>query len=107
MLLTAKPTLRVCTGTVCTKYGALNIYESASALASAGAADVDTAMCLNECEKLVAVRLNGDTELLDASKTPFEALDLVSDAYESVGLSCGALGAAFSAKLAGDQALTP
>ena len=104
--LAAKPTLRVCTGTVCVKHGAALVLDSAAALSSSDQAACASSTCVNLCVKSVAVQLNGQQVVFDAcSNNPLSALDQAAAAYEGLGVSCGALKEAIAHKYDGDLAL--
>lgn len=84
LALAATPKLRVCTGTVCAKYGAHSVLTAAQGLASAGGAEVFTSGCLNVCSSrthmAVATKLNGADLVLDAcERQPQLALSLAAD----------------------------
>ena len=107
--LPAKGTYSVCTGSVCTKYGADYVLEAAQALTVDGDISVRSAGCLNACKsrehKAVAIYC-GQKAVVDACADDATlALDLTVKSLKEAGVECEAIEAGIASKLKADALL--
>lgn len=109
-MVSQRPALRFCSGSVCAGYGAPLVLEAARGLTCAPACEVNvaTATCMKACNKVpldgLAAFVNGEQELLDPAADAGQALRIAFDALGQPA-ELEAMRQAIESTVAGDAAL--